>query len=448
MTAPEWTRLENSAIIYPSCRTKKYATVFKMSASLGSEVDPSVLDRALKNVIGRFPGFRYTLRKGLFWWFLQKLENEPEVSDDLDLKPINTGLNGGYMFKLGCRGCDIELNVYHALTDGTGAMTFLMSVVAEYLRITGVNFEGYGKWVFDPFSEPCEEELEDGFDRFSGTKGALDDEKSAWHIPGTNISHDLLNNVRVSVRSQDLLSRTRELGCTVTEYLVTLMLLSLQDVHREKGGKSNFLRMEVPVNLRPIYGCKTLRNFSSYVYIALDVTNGYFSFEDALQEVKYQKRLYTQPSRLTRRIAANVALEDNLAIRCIPLFIKKPIINLINFLKGDNYATYTLSNLGNIDLPEGMAQAVKDANFTLGRTLRRSGTCACVSNGGVTNLNFSRKIVEDEFERAFVQRLRDENIHASVQVMLAAKKKPAVKERKSRPILCQRHFLPSFLLSI
>ena len=96
------------------------------------------------------------------------------------------------MFKLGCRGCDIELNVYHALTDGTGEMTFLMSVVAEYLRITGVNFVGYGNWVFDPFSEPCEEELEDGFDRFSGTKGALDDEKSAWHIPGTNISHDLI----------------------------------------------------------------------------------------------------------------------------------------------------------------------------------------------------------------------------------------------------------------
>ena len=102
MTLPEWTRLENSAIIYPSCRTRKYATVFRLSVTLDSAVDRDKLQDALRTVIARFPSFRYTVRRGFFWWFLQKLENEPEVGCRRDLVPIDVKRNGGYMFSLNC----------------------------------------------------------------------------------------------------------------------------------------------------------------------------------------------------------------------------------------------------------------------------------------------------------------------------------------------------------
>ena len=74
MTAPDWTRLENSAIIYPSCRTSKYATLYRMSITLDARVDEEKLQQALVSVMRRFPSFRYTVRRGFFWWFLQKLE--------------------------------------------------------------------------------------------------------------------------------------------------------------------------------------------------------------------------------------------------------------------------------------------------------------------------------------------------------------------------------------
>ena len=447
MTAPEWTRLENSAIIYPSCQTRKYSTVYKMSVTMDSPVDPWKLQEALRSVTARFPGFRYTLRRGLFWWFLQRLENEPTVSTDTTLRPVDIERNGGYMFKLGCNGNRIDLVVFHALTDGTGAATFLMSVAGEYLRITGHPEIGYGKWVFDPDSRGDQEELEDSFDRFSGTKGALDKEESAWHIEGTEEKDNSVNTVKVSLSSSALTAKAHELGCTVTELLSTLIMLSLQDVRRQQKGKKGFIRMELPVNLRPIYGSCTMRNFSSYIYLTLDVNNGEFSFDEALREIKYQKRLYTGESRLTRRIAANVALEDSLAIRCIPIFIKKPIINLINFLKGDNYATYTFSNLGNVTLPEGMEDKVRDMDFILGRQRRRSGSCSCVSVGDTTSINFSRKIVEDDLERRFVERLRSLGLHTSVQVPFEQKEKTAT-PKTVKPILSKKsYFLPTFLLS-
>ena len=73
MIAPIWTRLDNAAIIYPSCRTRRYATQFRMSVTLGSEVSLRLLNQALGNLMPRFPGFSYTLRGGFFWWYLHRL---------------------------------------------------------------------------------------------------------------------------------------------------------------------------------------------------------------------------------------------------------------------------------------------------------------------------------------------------------------------------------------
>lgn len=449
MTAPEWTRLENSAIIYPSCRTRKYATVYRMAVTLDAPVDPELLGKALSAVMNRFPSFRYSIRRGLFWWFLQKLENDPALGELENLTPIDVKRNGGYMFRLACDGPRICLDVYHALTDGNGALTFLLSLASEYLRISAGTTVEYGKWIYNPNEEPVLEELEDGFDKFSGTKGSLDEEKRAWHIKGTEEAPGLLNSMGVSISSDDIKAKAHELGCTVTELLSALMLVSLQEVHSaQKGRKSQHIRMEVPVNLRPIFGSKTLRNFASYVYLGLDVSNGYYSFEDALREVKYQKRLYMQPGRLTRRIAANVALEDNLGVRLLPLFVKKPIINIINFLKGDNYGTYTFSNIGNVDLPADVAAHVKDINFVLGRTRGRSGSCASVSYGGRMNLNFTRKIVEDDFERIFVYKLRELGIWATVEVPAVPMRPAAGREPARKRVFRNRALVPGFLLSI
>ena len=419
-----------------------------MSVTLDVHVDEEKLQQALLSVMRRFPSFRYTLRRGLFWWFLQKLENDPVLVRRGDLTPINLKRNGGYMFRLSCDGNRIDLDVYHALTDGNGAMTFLLSLAAEYLKVAGVAAPEYGKWIYNPEEEACLEELEDGFDRFSGTKGSLDDEKRAWHIKGTEERADVLNSLGVSLSSEDVKSVAASYGCTVTEFLSAVMLVSMQDVRAKQKGKSPFIRMELPVNLRPIFGSKTMRNFASYVYLTLDVSNGELSFKDALNEVKYQKRLYVQPARLTRRIAANVALEDNPGIRVIPLVIKKPIINLINFLKGDNYGTYTFSNIGNVDLPESVAPHVKDLHFVLGRTRGRSGSCAAVSCNGRLNLNFTRKIVEDDFERIFVSRLRELGVWAEIQVPAVPLRPLAGHETGEKRVFRNRSLVPGFLFSI
>ena len=416
MTAPAWTRLDNASLIYPACRTRRYATTFRIAATLDEDISPYILAQALVKTSKRFPSMRYGLDKGFFWWILRRLENDPALSTDIPMKPFSFRKNGGYMFRVGYNENRIILDVFHVLTDGNGGMTFLLSLTAEYLRMRyGIDIPAT-PWVLNPEEEPAREELEDSFDRFSGVKGELDKETRAYHVLGTPERHDVLNNMKISFSSDEVKAKAGELGCTVTELLTAVMLKSLQEVRREQNPRGIAdIKVEVPVNLRPIFSSRTLRNFSSYVHLGIDVRNGEIPFAEILEEVKLQKKLFANPRRLTTRVAGNVALEDNLAIRSIPLFIKKPVINFINTHKGDNYCSQTLSNIGNISLPEPMRPHVRDIDFILGRSVKRSGACACLSYGGRLNLNFSRRIAEHDFEDRFIENMRSLGLDSCVK---------------------------------
>lgn len=428
--------MDNASIIYPSCRTRKYATIYRLAVTMDEEVSESLLGQALRNCMKRFPSFRYTLDKGFFWWYLRRLENDPVTSQPFAMRPFNFKKNGGYMFKAGCEGNRIILDFFHALTDGTGAMTFVMSLTAEYIRLRHGAVIPCNKWILDLSEEPSEAEMEDSFDSFSGTKGALDKETRAYHLHGTDESAGVLHNIRVSLPLDKMQLLAGEYGCTLTELITSLMLLSLQEVRIKKPmlGDSSSIKVEVPVNLRPMFNSRTLRNFSSYVHLGIDVRSGNLSFQDILQEVKLQKRLFVNPHRLTTRVAANVALEDNLAIRSIPLFIKKQAINFINSHKGERYCSQTLSNLGEIDLPEEMRRHVRDIDFILGRTQQKSGSCACVSYGNHLNLNFSRKIVEHGFEDCFIRNLKELGIEAEVESSTPSEKASSRTKAQSIPM--------------
>lgn len=398
-----------------------------MSVTLDQEVSLRLLNTALNNIIGRFPGFTYTLGNGFFWWYLHRLDNMPIAERDTTMNIFSLKDNGGYMFKAGCSGNKITLDIFHALTDGTGAMTFLMSLTAEYLRLKEGITPEYDGWILNPAEEARPEELEDSFDSFSGLKGNLDNESVAWHIPGKKIPFDTLLNTRVSISTGSLADKAKEYGCTITELLTSLMIASLQDTRNVSGTRrqNGNLKVEVPVNLRPLFGSKTLRNFSSYVHLGIDAGRGDLTFKEIVATVRAQKERYVKKGPITTRVAANVALEDNVAVRCIPRLIKKPIINLVNSLKGDRYCSYTLSNIGDIKLPESVAEHVRDIDFLLGRARGKSGSCACASFNGRLNLNFTRRIEESVFERYFLSWLDRIGIEASVQFTSVAEHKEA-----------------------
>ena len=123
---PSWIKLDNAATIYPSTLSRKYAAMFRMTVTLKEKVDKEILNTALSNVIKRFPSFSYKLKQGLFWSYFKHIEGTPDIDEDVNnpMIRINFKKNKGFMFRIRYFDKRLAIEYFHALTDGTGAITF------------------------------------------------------------------------------------------------------------------------------------------------------------------------------------------------------------------------------------------------------------------------------------------------------------------------------------
>jgi hypothetical protein len=284
-----------------------------------------------------------------------------------------------------------------------------MTLAGEYIRHRYGTAIQYNYLVLDPKDRPVYAEVEDSFKTvFSGRHGQLEKNVDAYHIRGTVMPFGTVKDLRVELQADAVRQVGKRYGCTVTELLTATMLYALQQEHRMDADKkkSSALKVSVPVNLRPLYHSRTVRNFSSYVNLGVDVKEGYLTFEELVKAVKAQKEHDLKKENLEPKIAANVELEEMLLVRMIPLLIKHRIIDIINLLHGDRYCSQTLSNIGNLNVPKALLPYIQSVDFALGRQRGNSGAVSCVSYNGRLCLHMTRKIYSDRFEQAFLYQLQ------------------------------------------
>lgn len=184
---------------------------------------------------------------------------------------------------------------------------------------------------------------------------------------------------------------------------------------KDNKKKNRPIKVSVPVNLRKYYNSKTMRNFSSYLNIGIDLKYGTYTFEEIIKIVKNTMELNLTEKKLNAKFSANVKLTKNIFIRLMPLFVKKPLMSIVELMMGDRYATTTLSNLGLIKLTKEVEKYVEEMNFILGRSRGKPSSCSCVSYKDNLYLTFSRNIKESEFERIVLTKLVEFNIPVLVE---------------------------------
>ena len=75
----QWFKLDNAAKIYPASHSRSWSNLFRLSATLYENVDLKVLEQAIKNTIPRFPSIAAKLKRGLFWYYLQPVDEPPAI---------------------------------------------------------------------------------------------------------------------------------------------------------------------------------------------------------------------------------------------------------------------------------------------------------------------------------------------------------------------------------
>lgn len=394
--------------------------MFRLSVTLTEEVDPEVLAEAQKNTLLRFPSFSCRLKKGFFWYYLEHMDGAPPVVKDEynPLQVLNERQNRHFMYRLLYSDKRIAVEYFHALTDGTGGMTFLLSLTAEYLRLKyGADVE-VSQYIKDVHETPDAEECEDSFLRYTRKETTSRSEPASYQTNGTEVPFNKLLIVRASVSTDELCALAKKYNVTVGVFTTALLLYSsyrTQQTEKSRRKRNKIVKISVPVNLRRFFPSKTVRNFSAYVNPGILPRLGEYTFEEVLCQVEHFMGMNITEKELCARFSGNVAAERNPIVRVIPLVLKIPVLRTAFRLQGDRYYATTISNFGVIKLPEKTGEYIDRIDFLLGRAATRRTNCAVISYGGKTVFNFTRTQLETDTERYFLSSLVKMGVHVFVE---------------------------------
>lgn len=70
----KWYRLDNAAKIFPPSKSKKDPKIFRFSVTLFDEVKIDVLNKALNETLEEYPFLKSSLKKGIFWYYLEEVK--------------------------------------------------------------------------------------------------------------------------------------------------------------------------------------------------------------------------------------------------------------------------------------------------------------------------------------------------------------------------------------
>ena len=411
-------RLDNAALIYPPAVKKKYAMMFRLTLTFKDNIDKEILKEALSNTLVRLPSFAYRLRRGLFWYYLEKIDGIPPILDDVKnpMRTIKFQDNNYFMFRVRVYENRLALEFFHALTDGTGGVTLLLTLAREYLRIKYHANIPYTDKILDLSCESKKEEYEDSFKKYVGDVGSVEKEDVAYHLKGSLLPSHMLNIITGKISIKELKKIAHKYDCTITVFLTSIMFLAFEEIQKNNNdSKRHPIKISIPVNLRRFFPSITLRNFSSYVNPKIDTKLGNYTLEEIIKEVKSQLDFMVTEKKLRSKFTGNVNMEKKFYLRIMPTFIKQKALSISDYLMGDRYCTTTFSNYGLINIPKEMQKYVTDMGFMIGRSRNKHGAVACISCMDNLYITFTSRIKETEFERLFFTKLVEEGLEVYIE---------------------------------
>ncbi len=399
-----WYRLDNAAVVYSALQRSEYSAVYRFSVVLARDVDPDALRRAVARVMPRFPGFRVRMRRGVFWYYLDGAPDfVPVVRTDIanPCQPVRFS-SGDELLRVYYYRARLSVELFHALADGTGALVFLKTLVAQYLRELGHDVP-FTCGVLDPDAPPDPAEWEDAYPRYATSRARRSlGEHAAYQYAGTPEPFYTLNVTMGLMSAPRVRAEAKKLGATVTEYLAAALIRALIVVqHREGRRREKPVALVVPVNLRPFFETRTLRNFILTVRPCIDPELGEYTFEEIVSQVHHYMRLHLTRQELGAYMTQNVALQRSKLLRLVPSPLKNAAMALGFRLVGERPYSMTLTNPGILTLPDEMRPHVRRAEMILGRSYTGLTNCAAITCGDELCVSFSGAIRETHLEREF-----------------------------------------------
>ena len=156
---PEWYPLDNAGVLYSALQKEKYSAIYRFSAVMAERVDRDALQRAVDKTMPRFPSFGVRIKKGAFWYYFEPNSAPgPFVKEDISnpCQPVRFREDNGWLVRFYYYEKRISVEVFHAVSDGGGALVFFKTLLAVYLRELGYDEELAEERAIAAMGEPDE----------------------------------------------------------------------------------------------------------------------------------------------------------------------------------------------------------------------------------------------------------------------------------------------------
>ncbi|HIX15725.1 MAG TPA: MFS transporter [Candidatus Hungatella pullicola] len=396
-----WRKLDNTAKLFPAIANEGLSNVYRISAVLKEEVVPGILQRALEEILPQFEGFSVRLHKGFFWYYFETNHRMPVIEREEEypckyIDPHNTQL---FLFRLSYFGKRINLEVFHAITDGLGAVQFLKAVVYRYLDLKAD--ERTGHRAPQRISSDVSMNVEDSYVRnYTRKKGKSYSSRKAYALKGPKLPPGEENILHGYLPMEQVKRVCKEKKVSVTKLLAASLIWSVYEEYVKGNPGKEPIGISLPINLRKYFGSQTMSNFFAVTLLRVATDQGEITFDGILAQISRQMDEQITKEKLEETISYNVSNEKKWYLRAAPLFLKFGVLNLI-FWRNDKAYTMTLSNIGPIQLVKEYENQVERFQMMIGVSPRqpmKCGVCAYRQEIAVTFTSvFADTRLQDRF---------------------------------------------------
>lgn len=406
-----WRSLDNAAKLFSAASSPKDTRVFRFYCELKEEVKEEILQEALNQTIQKYPVFLSVMRKGLFWHYLEKSDLRPVVREEYKepCSSLYVRDKKTLLFEVTYYKKRINFEVFHALTDGTGATEFLRELVKNYLYL-----------IHEEDLEPVElsnqyltvkDQEDDSFSRYYDPDFPRKKKKKirAVQIKKGGKGYEELQINEASMSVKELLGIAREKKVSMSVLLTAAFICAIHEEMSRMQEKKPVILM-VPVNLRKIFPSDSMLNFFGYIEPGYQFGGGKDSFEDVLEAVKLYFQENLSKEHMAGRMNELIAIEKHKILKWAPLELKNRCIRA-GAKMAEQEVTAVLSNMSVVKMPEDYAQYIE--KFGVYTSTNRTELCIC-SFQDTLSLGFTSRYDSTNIQRNFYRILKE--LGASVKV--------------------------------
>ncbi|MCR5590842.1 MAG: hypothetical protein K6F73_04860 [Lachnospiraceae bacterium] len=353
-----WYQMDNVAKVFLATISKRDTKTLRVSCTLTEEIDKDLLQEAVLSAIQDRPQVQMRIRRGLFWHYMEATSITPVVTEETDriCPSLYVPAKAMLHYRVTYFRKRINLDMFHALSDGTGALEFLNIIVLDYLKLC---YPGQFDGVTIHSGASADDLSQDSYKQFFGnvelTRGASF--RKAYHPGGMKLPYDQLQFFEIHMPTDQILPKSKELGVSLTSYFGAAWMLAIRDEMPPRKRKLP-VTITLPVNLRNYYPSQTTRNFFNNVNVThvfdIDIT-----LEDLAAEFDATLKTLLSEDNIKKQMDSFETMEYVAPIRAVPLFIKQLVVRHVKKL-ADRKVSMVFSNLGIRQVPEKLCGKIEN----------------------------------------------------------------------------------------